>query len=257
MLGTVRETSALPFHRFFVLGALLGACSSSSEATGSGVPGGTVGSGGSESSGGASSGAGGRVANGGAPAGSGGNGSGATTSRSGTTGSGGASAGGVSATGGASGFTCRTNFDCPQTDCFGCPPIVCIDGMCVQEARGSGGAAGASGSGGTGGVLPCGNTTCRSGEICVEQRCGGGPLQCTPARDGGTCPVGFQFSACPGFASGGCVPQCDPPPPYCAAVSASCAASISAATGCSCADSICKWGQCHVASGRNVTCDAQ
>jgi hypothetical protein len=71
-----------------------------------------------------------------------------------------------SGAGGAPGTQCTTDFDCPQTDCFGCPQLVCVNGQCIQQpmlsAGGASGRGGAVGSGGAlamGGAPPVGGTS--------------------------------------------------------------------------------------------------
>jgi hypothetical protein len=75
-------------------------------------------------------------------AGSGGDGGGeGGASNAGGAGDGGAqSSGGRAASGGGgagaagdAGSECQSAIDCPQTDCFGCPAIVCIDGKCMRD----------------------------------------------------------------------------------------------------------------------------
>ena len=151
--------------------------------------------------------------------------------------------GNVSGNGGAMGTECRTSGDCPLTDCYMCPTRSCVNGRCVAESTGSTGGVGGAGSSGDSKdsgvesgatkhnvtVFACGNTTCHDGELCVEQRCGGAP------------------SSIP----------CSPPPRYCAAIPDTCTAPPSATSGCSCANSVCRWGTCHAFSETMVMCDSQ
>jgi hypothetical protein len=119
---------------------------------------------------------GGRGASGGGAAGGGATSTGGASSTGGSTNKGGA----AGASGGASGIDCRTTADCPVTDCFGCPGLVCEGGHCVPPsaggASGSGGARTGTGGAGTGGSVAqpaCPASPPSSGSSCAhaDQAC--------------------------------------------------------------------------------------
>ena len=189
----------------------------------------------------------------------------------GATSSGGRSSGGVAGSGGSGGVApggCRFDSDCLQLGCFMCPASHCMNGMCVSgpfpsyAGAGSGGL-GNAGSGGSeedGGAVACGNTTCKSDELCVSNLCTGGLIVCQPRDSSGKCPDGLESSAsCPQFPGGGCAPPpCTNPPLYCAPIPSTCTTVPTEATGCSCANSVCRFGGCRVVtSKRTVRCDVQ
>jgi hypothetical protein len=134
------------------------ACSSSSG-------GGTSSDGGSVPTTGGSMGASGAASGGSADSASGG-----TTGSAGTTASTGAMGAGAT-----SGMECKTTADCPQTNCFGCPGTVCLNGQCVAAGGGSGGTS----SGGTSGRGTSGNGGASAGETGTGGRNG------SDAGDGG------------------------------------------------------------------------
>jgi hypothetical protein len=71
---------------------------------------------------------------------------------------------GLTGTGGAPGPQCTTNFDCPQTNCFGCPPYVCMNGRCtILPSPSAGGASGSGGALTAGGRPAAGGTFASSG----------------------------------------------------------------------------------------------
>jgi hypothetical protein len=97
-----------------------------------------------------------------------------------------------------------------------------------SSAGSSGANAGGSNTGGSSagappdGPFPCGAETCGATQYCINPCCGGAPLPCFSAGDGGVCPEGST----PGctFPGGQCSPPatccqpgpCVPPPAYCA-----------------------------------------
>jgi hypothetical protein len=258
-----RERSAgtmmLHFASMFVAQAILVVACSGSDASGSSTSNQRDG----RSTGGATHAGGGTSIGGGAPGGA--------------TGSGGASSGGVTSSAGSGGSVaggCRFDSDCPALGCSTCPASYCMNGQCVWGSvpsngrAGSGGGAGSGGSAGLGGsgdagaggsdedggTIPCGNTTCKADELCVDNACGGAPILCQPRDGSGNCAPGLQFNpSCRGCSP----PPCTPPPPYCARIPSTCTTVPTEATGCTCANSVCRIGSCQVVSDkRRVHCDA-
>jgi hypothetical protein len=206
----------------------------------------------------------------------------------GVPGSGGASSGGGTAgSAGSAGAVpggCRFDSDCPALGCYMCPVSYCKDGQCVwgsfpsyggagagggNAGSGGGGNAGFGGSGHAGsgggeedgGTVACGNATCKTDELCVYNICSvGNIVPCQPLDSTGQCPDGWQLDAsCTQFPKGGCKPPpCTNPSPYCAQVPSTCTAVPTLATGCSCANSVCRFGACRVVTAkRTVSCDVQ
>lgn len=107
------------------------------------------------------------------------------------------------------------------------------------------------------GAVPCGSGTCAAGQICVQDSCGGGPVQCVALGDSGTCQPGWQPRlVCPATGGPGCdPPPCSDPPPRCAALPAACAAGLT----CQCItqSSICGSLSCASDSGRGAHCAAE
>jgi hypothetical protein len=107
------------------------------------------------------------------------------------------------------------------------------------------------------GGLPCGDATCAANQICVQDYCGGGPVQCVAVGDAGTCPAGWQFRAsCPATGASGCdPPPCSDPPPRCADLPSACPGGLTCI--CLSGSSVCEGLSCASASGRNASCGAE
>lgn len=69
---------------------------------------------------------------------------------------GGAGGVGAGASSGGAGTECKTSGDCPQTNCFGCPPNVCVNGRCTSATTGNGGITGSGGAPSGGGATATG-----------------------------------------------------------------------------------------------------
>jgi hypothetical protein len=162
------------------------------------------------------------------------------------------------------------------------------DALVPPAASGSAGASGFAGDGGTGlatnqagnpgavadagttadagavsavdgGSFACGASACASGQLCVTRKCGGGPVQCLAATDGG-CPQGWHSDLCPTgpFANqSACMPDpCTPPAPECVDIPASCAST----PDCTCLSQtiVCRGLGCQSIVENQVICkDAQ
>ena len=107
------------------------------------------------------------------------------------------------------------------------------------------------------GGLACGATSCGEDQLCVYEYCGGGPVQCEPAGDGGTCADGwtYQTFGCPRTSGPGCFPPpCTSPAPHCTDRPAACDPAVT----CACLpSSVCDGIPCaSVSNGRTVICGA-
>ena len=134
----------------------------------------------------------------------------------------GGSAGGTSASGGASGSgaECTTTADCPQTDCFGCPPKVCVNGRCTTApTTGTGGAGGTGGAVDTGGTVGAGGGAACTGSVLIFQ----GDARCQTwlesnccsdlqaCEDDATCKSTVAcINRCPTPRGGACLDNCAP-----------------------------------------------
>lgn len=134
--------------------------------------------------------------------------------------SGGASGSAGTSSSGGMGTECKTTGDCPQTDCFGCPPNVCVNGRCTSMTTGNGGAIGSGGVAGDGGSAGAGGTASGcAGAVLVyagDARCQAWLesyccVEAQSCESDSTCRAAVEcINRCPSPKGGACVANCAP-----------------------------------------------
>jgi hypothetical protein len=121
--------------------------------------------------------------------------------------------------------TCQNK---PATCVLGGAPVCGCDGQtypndCLRQKAGVPLAFRSACQGWETGTIRCGASTCAPNQVCVypASLCGA-PPPCMPAGDGGACPTGTVACMYPGTQTKGCSASCQPAPPYCLDIPASC-----------------------------------